>query len=63
VLKNSILGVRTRRLSFRNPPEADVRNPEKTIPYWIPDLGFASSGMTIVVFSDFLGSLLDAISK
>jgi len=38
VLKNSIFGVRTPRLSFRNPPEADVRNPEKTIPYWIPNL-------------------------
>ena len=40
-------------MSFRNPPGADVRNPEKTTPYWIPDLGFASSGMTIVAISRF----------
>jgi hypothetical protein len=28
--------------------EAAIRNPEKTILYWIPDLDFVSSGMTIV---------------
>ena len=26
--------------------EATIRNPEKTIVYWIPDLDFVSSGMT-----------------
>jgi len=31
--------------SFRNPPEADIRNPEKTTESWIPDPG--GSGMTI----------------
>ena len=33
--------------------EATVRNPGNKIAYWIPDLGFASSGMTILRFSDF----------
>jgi len=33
--------------SFRN-PLADVRNPGITIAYWIPDLDYVSSGMTIV---------------
>ena len=27
--------------------EATIRNPEKAIVYWIPDLDFASSGMTL----------------
>jgi hypothetical protein len=26
--------------------QADIRNPEKTIIHWIPDLDFVSSGMT-----------------
>jgi hypothetical protein len=50
-------------MSFRNPPAADVRNPEKTPPYWIPDLGSASSDMTIVAISRFFCGLLDIISK
>jgi hypothetical protein len=33
--------------------EADVRNPEKTAIRWIPDLSFASSGMTVLSFSGF----------
>jgi hypothetical protein len=32
--------------SFRNPSPADIRNPGSSKQYWIPDLSFASSGMT-----------------
>jgi hypothetical protein len=28
---------------------------------WIPDLGFASSGMTVTVFGNLLNQLLDAL--
>jgi hypothetical protein len=34
--------------SFRNPPEADIRNPERARGRWMPDHGFAASGMTII---------------
>jgi hypothetical protein len=36
----------SRDSSFRNTLQTDVRNPEKTIVHWIPDLDFVSSGMT-----------------
>ncbi len=38
--------------------EATIRNPGKTIVYWIPDLDFVSSGMTFGPFPGFFGSLL-----
>jgi hypothetical protein len=34
--------------SFRNPPGADIRNPEQASGRWMPDHDFAVSGMTIV---------------
>jgi hypothetical protein len=37
--------------SFRNPPTEDIRNLDKTMGYWIPDLDFVSSGMTFGAFS------------
>jgi hypothetical protein len=46
-LRNSIPWIKSPILSFRNPPAADIRNPEQTIANWIPDLSFGSSGMTI----------------
>ena len=39
--------------SFRNPPVADIRNPEE-VDLWMPDHGYAASGMTI---TDILGIL------
>jgi hypothetical protein len=45
--------VRTPRPSFRNPPEVDIRNLEITMPCWIPDLDFVSSGMTLQSVSMF----------
>jgi len=34
--------------SFRNPPGVDIRNPEKAVDLWMPDHGFAASGMAVI---------------
>jgi hypothetical protein len=47
LLRNSIPWIESPILSFRNPPRADIWNPEQTRANWIPDLSFGSSGMTI----------------
>ena len=58
VLENWKSKLKISKLSFRNPPPVDVRNPGTKIGYWMPDMDCLSSGMTFEAVFCLYQSLL-----